>query len=62
MVKKIKFTIGKDGEVKLDVEGIQGSGCKEFTQDFEEELGVVENTELKDSYYQEDNVDDQLDH
>ena len=54
MVKKIKFKIGADGEISMDVEGVVGSSCKDFTRDFEEELGVVESSELKDSYYQEE--------
>jgi hypothetical protein len=60
MVKKIKFKISNDGEISMDVEGIKGSSCKDFTKAFEEELGEVKNTEQKDSYYQESDDQDSI--
>lgn len=59
MVKKIRFKISPSGEISMDVEGAIGNECKEFTKDFEAELGEVTSTELKDSYYQE-SKDDQF--
>ena len=53
MVKKIKFVIDENGEVTIDVDGVQGSSCEELTKPFEEILGSTASRELKDSYYQE---------
>lgn len=51
MVKKVKFTIDANGEVKMDVEGAVGAECDKLTEAFENTLGTVARKERKDSYY-----------
>ncbi len=60
MVKKIKFVISKTGQVSMDVDGVVGSSCEEFTEAFENELGEVESREHKDSYYQESSQEEKF--
>jgi hypothetical protein len=43
----MKFLIGKDGKVRIDVNGAVGSSCQEFTRLFEQAVGTVEKRELK---------------
>lgn len=57
-MKSITFKIKPDGTTDLNVDGVEGSSCKEFSRRFEEALGMVEERELKDSYYQ--TTDDEL--
>lgn len=51
MVRKIKFTIDKNGEIDMAVEGAQGNECLEITKPFEAILGPVNAREMKDSFY-----------
>lgn len=46
-MKKMHIRIGKDGKVKLDVEGAIGPECREFTKLFEQAVGEVESCRLK---------------
>jgi len=51
MVKKIKFKVSQDGEVRLDVTGVEGTGCEALSEPFEKVLGQVYERGYKDSYY-----------
>ena len=55
MAKKqdIVITIGPDGEVQIQVEGVSGAGCIDFTKFLEEELGDVTERVHTSEYYQE---------
>jgi len=51
-MKKMRIRIGKEGKVKLDVEGAVGPECGDFTKLFEEALGDVVQRELKPDHDQ----------
>lgn len=51
--RDIVITIGADGEVQLEVEGVQGKECVDFTRFLEEELGEVTDRQYTSEYYQE---------
>jgi hypothetical protein len=51
MVKRIKFKIDSQGEVRLDVSGAEGADCEDLTKPFEQVLGSVLERSYKDSYY-----------
>lgn len=38
-MQEIEVTIGKDGQVQLQVRGVQGLKCLEITKELEEALG-----------------------
>ncbi len=46
-MKKIKAIIGRDGQVRLEVNGAVGPVCREFTKLFEKAVGDVVRCELK---------------
>jgi hypothetical protein len=46
-VKQMVIRIGKDGKVRIDVNGAVGQECREFTRLFEQAVGTVEKRELK---------------
>jgi hypothetical protein len=50
MPKTIRFRLKRGGGVEIEVEGVQGSSCKELTAPFEEALGDVTSTEEKPEY------------
>jgi len=52
-MKKIIVKI-KKGKVKIEAEGYTGTSCQDATKQIEEALGVVDDRDLKDEYYQED--------
>ena len=56
MAKKrdIVITIGPDGEVQIQVEGVAGSSCVDFTKFLEDELGDVTERVHTSEYYQEE--------
>ncbi len=56
MAKKrdIVITIGPDGGVDIQVEGVPGGDCLDFTAFLEEELGDVTHREFTSEYYQEE--------
>jgi len=56
MAKKrdIVITIGPDGEVQIQVEGVSGASCIDFTKFLEEELGDVTERTHTSEYYQEE--------
>lgn len=53
MVKKIKFIISNEGEVRVDVTGVEGTSCEGLTEPFEKVLGPVFERTYKDSFYVE---------
>jgi hypothetical protein len=53
MEGRIKVKISKKGEVKISVEGVEGSSCTDLTEALEKKLGVVEEDVLTDEYYLE---------
>ena len=52
--KDIIITIGPDGNVQLQVEGVAGKECIDFTKFLEEELGEVTSRVHTTDYYQEE--------
>lgn len=48
--KEITFTISPDGEIKMDLDGFHGVGCKEIAKAFDS-LGDVTKEVLKDEYH-----------
>ena len=52
MVGQVKFTIDKNGEVSIDVQGTKGSDCDKLTEPFERLLGTVAEKDRKDSFYE----------
>lgn len=59
-MKKMRIRIGKDGKVKLDVEGAVGTECREFTKLFEQAVGDVVECKLKPAHDQvRDSVNEQ---
>jgi hypothetical protein len=47
----IKFHI-KNGEVKIEVDGVIGETCKNITKVFEERLGTILEVNEKPEYYE----------
>ena len=45
-MKQMRIRIGKDGKVRLAVEGATGSECLDFTRLFEQAVGEVEKREM----------------
>ena len=52
--KDLIITIGADGNVKIEVEGVSGEGCLDFSKFLEEELGEVTERVRTSEYYQEE--------
>lgn len=53
MAGEILIRIDKNGEVHLDVEGVNDASCEQLTQAFEKELGTVEDVQHKPEFYVE---------
>lgn len=49
---EIEITIGADGEVSLEVEGVKGRRCLDLARPFEEALGEVSERTHKPAFYQ----------
>ena len=58
--QSMKISIGPDGKVNIEVVGVGGPECLDFTQFLEEELGEVINRENTAEMYQHDEVDDTI--
>ncbi len=52
--KDIIITIGPDGNVQLQVQGVAGKECLDFTKFLEDELGEVTDRQHTGEYYQEE--------
>lgn len=50
--REMIITIGKDGGVEIEVQGVKGDDCLEFSKFLEEELGEVVDRERTPEYYQ----------
>lgn len=53
MPAKIKFKIDRDGNVDIDVSGVEGASCADITRAFEEALGEVKEVQRKPNFYVE---------
>lgn len=51
--REMKITIGPGGDVNIEVTGVPGGECIDFTQFLEEELGNVISRERTAEFYQE---------
>ena len=51
--RDILISIGPDGEVQIQVEGVAGKDCVDLTRSLEEELGDVTDRQFTREYYQE---------
>lgn len=51
-MKKIRFKIGPEGEIAMDVEGTVGAECDAFTEPFESRLGTVKEKTRKDAFFE----------
>ena len=53
-MKKIKFTIPKNGPTKVEALGVTGDDCLELTRAYEKRLGIQSGErELKPEYHEE---------
>lgn len=52
--REMKITIGANGEVNIEVQGVGGADCLEFSRFLEEELGEVKARQKTAEYYQEE--------
>ncbi len=52
-MKKMRIRIGKDSKTTVQVEGVTGPGCLEWTKAFEQALGAVEARKLTAAYHEE---------
>ncbi len=51
---KIIIKISKQGETKLQVEGVPGKQCTEITANIEEKLGDMVDKQLTSEYYNQE--------
>lgn len=49
--REIQFTIDEEGNVSLEVKGVEGADCEKLTREIEEALGVVQSRERTSEYY-----------
>ena len=49
-MSKMRIKIGRDGKATVQVEGVAGPGCVEFTKAFEQAIGEVEDRKLCNDY------------
>lgn len=47
----IKFVVDKEGQVHIEVDGVEGASCADLTRIFEERLGVKVDVQEKPEYY-----------
>lgn len=58
MSAEITFKINKDGEVEIEVFGIQDASCEDITRCFEEALGTkVEINRKEQPYFELDGIE-----
>ena len=50
--REIEIEIGRDGKINIQVKGVQGADCLEFSQFLEEALGETLEQEMTSEYYQ----------
>lgn len=52
-MQEMEVTISPTGEVKIEVKGVAGPHCLDLTKELENQLGTVEDRQLKGEYYQQ---------
>lgn len=52
--RDIVITIGPDGNLDIQVEGVPGGDCVDFTKFLEDELGEVTERQFTSEYFQEE--------
>ena len=55
-MRKIKIVLKKYGTQEIEVHGVRGDDCVEFTRDLEERLGMLEGERRHKPEYYEDPV------
>ena len=58
-IETIRVTIDKDGQVKIEVEGVHGPICLDITDELLKELGTVVKQDLSAQYFEEQQVTDE---
>lgn len=53
MTGEIEIIVSADGQVTIDVKGVQGAGCVGLTRAIEEALGSVESRSCKVEFYEQ---------
>lgn len=62
-MKTVKVRISPDGSiVEVDVDGVQGSSCKDLTEGLIKAIGEVDKSEHKPEFYQEVGIDVNVGH
>lgn len=56
-VIQVKFRIHADGRVEESVHGVKGTDCQKVTEDLNEKLGTVLNTEPTEEMFEEKTED-----
>jgi hypothetical protein len=51
---EMQITIGQDGQVNIEVQGVGGAACLKFSEFLEEELGYVINRQKTSEYYEQE--------
>ncbi len=52
-MQNVHITIGTDGDVKVEVNGVAGSGCEALTKEIEGALGTTTSDTKTGEYYQQ---------
>lgn len=52
-MEEIIITVPLNGPVKIEVDGVVGTGCKALTEGLEKKLGKVTKDEVKPEYYEQ---------
>lgn len=55
-IETVRVTIGKDGQVKIEVDGVHGPVCLELTDELIKQLGIVLKQDLNAEYFEEKQV------
>jgi len=53
---KMNIIITPNGYVKIQIEGVKGGRCLDFSKTFEEALGEVADRKLTSEYYQGESI------
>lgn len=51
--REIKFTIDDNGEVSIQVKGVDGPECERITREIEVALGIVQSREHTSEFYKQ---------
>lgn len=52
-MQELEIAISPSGEVKIEVKGVTGGACLDLTRSLENQLGAVEERQMKSEFYQE---------